>query len=72
MATSVVYTSQQGDTVDLICWKHYGHTKDVTEQVLDVNPGLAALGPVLPLGTKLNMPVVERVTETPRVLKLWD
>ncbi|MEA3581460.1 tail protein X [Klebsiella pneumoniae] len=31
----------QGDTVDALCWRHYGRTQGVTEQVLQANPGLA-------------------------------
>ncbi|MEG6501264.1 tail protein X, partial [Escherichia coli] len=30
----------QGDTVDLLCFRHYGTTQGVTAQVLDANPGL--------------------------------
>ncbi|TLX52838.1 phage tail protein, partial [Stutzerimonas nosocomialis] len=30
--------AQQGDTVDAICWRHYGRTAGVVEQVLDANP----------------------------------
>ncbi|EJK20359.1 phage Tail Protein X [Klebsiella pneumoniae subsp. pneumoniae KPNIH19] len=35
----------QGDTVDALCWRHYGRTQGVTEQVLQANPGLAEHGP---------------------------
>lgn len=31
----------QGDTVDLLCFRHYGTTQGVTEQVLAANPGLS-------------------------------
>lgn len=31
----------QGDTVDLLCWRHYGTTQGVTEKVLSANPGLS-------------------------------
>lgn len=31
----------QYDTVDALCWRHYGRTQGVTEQVLKANPGLA-------------------------------
>lgn len=30
-----------GDTVDLLCWRHYGTTQGVTEKVLSANPGLS-------------------------------
>lgn len=63
--------SQQGDTVDLICYRHYGYTAGVTEQVLEANPGLAALGPILPLGTVVTLPdVAEKQSDS--VINLWD
>ncbi|WP_196018971.1 tail protein X, partial [Serratia ureilytica] len=34
----------QGDTVDAICWRYYGRTQGVVEQVYSLNEGLAAAG----------------------------
>jgi len=48
MATVI---AAQGDTVDSLCWHYYGRTAGVTEAVLDANPGLADLGPIIPHGT---------------------
>lgn len=31
----------QGDTVDLLCWRHYGTTQGMTEKVIAANPGLS-------------------------------
>lgn len=63
--------AKQGDTVDLICYRHYGYTKAVTEAVYAANPGLAELGPVLPSGTLVRLP--ERAEESTRAtVKLWD
>lgn len=31
----------QGDTLDLLCQRHYGTTQGVTEIVLAANPGIA-------------------------------
>ena len=36
--------AHQYDTVDALCWRHYGRTQGVTEQVLQANPGLAEYG----------------------------
>lgn len=69
MAT-VVY-SLQGDTVDLICYRHYGQTREVTERVYDANPGLCELGPVLPMGTKVLLPEVAPKPERD-IVQLWD
>jgi phage tail protein X len=43
--------AMDGETVDEICHRVLGKTAAVTEQVLDLNPGLAELGPRLPGGT---------------------
>jgi phage tail protein X len=44
-------------TLDLILWRKHGKIgQDLVEQALELNPGLAALGPVLPLGTKVTLP----------------
>lgn len=58
MATQ--YRTKEGDSVDLICWHIYGATIGIVEQVLDANPGLAALGPVLPVGTLVTLPEVSQ------------
>lgn len=61
----------QGDTLDLICWRHYGRTAGVVEQVLEANPGLARLGPILPHGTLVQLP--EIATQPQRqTVQLWD
>lgn len=69
MATTL--RTVQGDTVDAICWRHYGRTAAVTEAVLEANHGLADLGPVIPQGTLVLMP-----DETPQpqrqMVNLWD
>jgi phage tail protein X len=63
--------SIQGDTVDMLCQRHLGQTAVVTEQTLDLNPGLAALGPILPNGTQVNLPDVAPAKTTP-LTQLWD
>ncbi|MBF4990696.1 tail protein X [Methylophilus sp. QUAN] len=62
--------SQQGDSVDLICWRHL-KTTAIVEQVLVSNPHIAFLGPELPMGTIVELP--ETVVETQTSLtQLWD
>lgn len=64
--------SRQGDTVDSLCWQHLGST-DAVEQVLALNPGLAALGPVLPMGTVVTLPDPATTTPTTQpTINLWD
>ena len=61
----------QNDTVELICWRHYGKTRGVTEQVYNANPGLCELGPLLPAGTVVYLPEITQSTTTETV-QLWD
>ncbi|UAY94973.1 tail protein X [Dickeya dadantii] len=63
--------AQQHDTVDALCWRHYGRTAGLTEQVLAVNPGLADIGPILPHGLLVELPDVAP-SATTETLQLWD
>lgn len=36
--------AHQNDTVDELCWRHYGRTAGLSEVVLLANPGLAESG----------------------------
>ena len=63
--------AHQYDTVDALCWRHYGRTQGVTEQVLKANPGLAEYGPFLPHGLQVELPDIPTTTTVQRV-QLWD
>ncbi|SFG08398.1 P2-like prophage tail protein X [Novosphingobium sp. CF614] len=66
-------TARAGETIDAICWRELGRTRDVTEQVLALNPGLAALGPALPAGTTVILPEVAQIAPALReTVNLWD
>lgn len=46
-----------GITADLLLWRRYGSEgQALLEATLDLNPGLAALGSVLPAGTVVMLP----------------
>ena len=70
MSTSTART-QQNDTVDSLCWRHYGRTLAVVESVLQANPGLAKLGLVLPQGLEVVMPELAAPAAKP-MIQLWD
>lgn len=61
-------------TVSLIVWRRYRRPMPgLIERIFDMNPGLAELGPILPVGTTFVMPV-ETQKRTEKVLdpiKLW-
>lgn len=69
MATTIY--AAQGDTLDLICFQFYGRTQGVVEQVLEHNPGLASLGPILPHGTTVTLPDISTQPQQSTV-PLWD
>ncbi|EIP8249617.1 TPA: tail protein X, partial [Escherichia coli] len=48
----------EGDTVDSLCFRHYGTTQGVTEKVLDANPGLCQQV-FLDAGQEVEMPEPE-------------
>lgn len=65
------YRTGEGEMVDEIAFKRFGTSRGVTERILDANPGLAALGEVLPIGTILKIPVPE-IADRATVPRLWD
>lgn len=70
MANSV--RTQQNDSVDALCWRHYGRTAGVTEAVLAANPGLADHGPLLPQGLVVNMPEAQASAPQRQMVNLWN
>ena len=67
-----VVHAQQHDTLDAICYRIYGTTQGVTEQVLAANPGLADLGPLLPHGTPVTLPALPQAAPRAPTVQLWD
>lgn len=62
----------QGDTIDLICWRYLGGTDGLVELVLQLNPRLADLGPVLPMGTVVTLPKRLETQPKRQRVTLWD
>ncbi len=61
--------AMDGETVDRVALRVYGDTS-MSADILETNPGLSALGPVLPRGTKIALP--EKQTPTKTGVNLWD
>ncbi|WP_414618470.1 tail protein X [Serratia liquefaciens] len=61
----------QGDTVDAICWRYYGRTQGVVEQVYLLNEGLADAGAILSHGQPVELPDVTAAPQRETV-NLWD
>lgn len=62
--------AQQGDSIDSLCWRHLGSSAAV-ETVLETNRGLAALGPILPIGTPVDLPDQVAAREN-KIIQLWE
>lgn len=63
--------TRQGESVDALCWRHYGRTLGAVEAVLLANPGLARHGLVLPQGLLVLMPDL-KATPKKTTVTLWD
>lgn len=71
-ASDFVYVAVDGDTLDLIAYRRYG-TVAAVRNVVAANPGLTALGPRLPAGTRVNLPDIEVAPEDEaRIVQLWE
>ena len=69
---ATIYTTRQGEVLDAICHRHHGRTREVAEIVLAANPGLAALGAVLPFATPIVWPDIAQQSKRRPLVGLWD
>ncbi len=65
------YKTKDGDTLDAICWRHYGRTSGAVEKVLIANRHLENYDAVLPNGVIINLPVIEPPKNNQKI-KLWQ
>ena len=68
----MIVRTRDGDVLDKICQDHYGPAAYDVEAVYEANPGLAALGPVLPAGILIKLPQKSEVAPKRPVVRLWD
>lgn len=66
------YRTRDGDVLDAICQQFYGSAQGHTERVLEANPGLADLGPVLPAGVMIELPPPYEPELVRPTVRLWD
>ena len=56
----------EGISLDLLLWRKYGvRGRELVETALTLNPGLAALGSILPMGTAVIIPPLPAESRTP-------
>ena len=68
----MIVRALQGDTVDALCWRHYGRTDSTVEAVLEANPGMEEFGGVLSLGTPVYLPALATVADAKPLVQLFD
>ena len=71
----VITVAARGQTLERILSKrHRRQIPGLVERALDINPGLAALGPIIPLGTvvRLPIPTTADLRNATDVVQLWD
>lgn len=71
MPTAAPVRANEYETLDALAWRHLGTTRGVVEATLENNPGLAALGPRLPIGHAVQLAQPERAATRPTI-NLWD
>ena len=64
--------SEPGETVDRLVWRVTGKGPAAVERVLQVNPGLADLGTILPHGTRVTIPETATMATAKPLVQLWD
>lgn len=61
-----------GDTVGTILYRHLGRDDDEIERAFfEINPGVAALGPVLSSGVVVTLPELP-APPVKKVVSVWD
>ena len=62
--------THDGDVLDALVWQHYGRS-DVLSAVLEANPHLALMPPVLSAGLLIELPDLPLPVEA-SVIRLWS
>ena len=65
-------TAAQGNTLDALLWREAGLGADALLAVLEANPGLADLGPILPPGTRVVVPDLRPAPSDLPLIQIWD
>jgi P2-like prophage tail protein X len=74
MAAEQRLVARSGDKLDLLLWRDAGLGPGELSRIYDANPGLADLGPILPLGTIVTVPATADASATRALplIQLWD
>jgi phage tail protein X len=72
VTATVPVAAHDRETVDALVWRAVGAGAGLVEAAHDLNPGLAALGPFLPEGTLVNVPLPAIATPVAPLVQLWS
>lgn len=68
----MIYITQKGDVLDLICYRHFSDNTHYEETLLN-NPHLSRYGVVFPAGIEIKLSELEnKASEEKQTLNLWD
>jgi phage tail protein X len=65
-----IIKTSDGDRLDTLCHRHYGHLNGCVEAVISANPGLAAEKQPYRAGVILTLPDLPRRVDKP--IQLWS
>jgi len=69
----LVTVETEGMTLSLLIWRRYRTPMfGLAERVHEINPGLAARGIVLPVGTTFLMPEQRETPQPAKIISLWS
>jgi len=71
-ATPLRVKALADEPLDELIWRTLGHRDGQVETVLDANPGLSELGPILPEGTEVNVPLPAAAAPDAPLVQLWS
>jgi phage tail protein X len=73
-AAADIVAAREGDTLDGLIWRERGLGPADLPVILAANPGLAALGAILPKGQPVTIPAIAAPATAVRtdVVNLWD
>ncbi|TCT27927.1 tail protein X [Martelella mediterranea] len=82
LPATTIKVNKEDASLDLVCFefayarlgdrKQAGLLYGYVEATLAINPGLAALGSVLPIGTVVHLPEFETAAKPAETVRLWD
>jgi phage tail protein X len=68
IATEEITVSGDGITLSRLIWRRFRRAvPGLAEVTLDANPGLSSLGPILPIGTVVRLPIPQDENDTPQL-----